>query len=191
MEDKIKELKRKRDNLNIRIRDYVVKGKNAYPLVVDFNDITKELNKLGCKVFIGSDVLKLENWKDGEYVKNPNPTPQTKSSNSSNSSNSSPQPSTTHHWILNLAWTEKKEDSELIQIQKVKEFFKELCLTKIACEKRQVNSTTIEYILKYEYCGTEDAFRLLKSCTQFMLDSFAETDYDKFNIAIYGKKKPQ
>ena len=191
MEDKIKELKRKRDNLNIRIRDYVAKGKNAYPLVVDFNDITKELNKLGCKVFIGSDVLKLENWKDGKYIKNPTPTPQTKSSNSSNSSNSSPQPSTTHHWILNLAWTEKKEDSELIQIQKVKEFFKELCLTKIACEKRQVNSTTIEYILKYEYCGTEDAFRLLKSCTQFMLDSFAETDYDKFNIAIYGKKKPQ
>jgi hypothetical protein len=26
-------------------------------------------------------------------------------------------------------------------------------------------------------------------CTQFVLDAFAKTDFEKFNIAIYGKRK--
>ena len=56
-------------------------------------------------------------------------------------------------------------------------------------ESHKVNEMYTEHILKYEFKGSEEAFRLLKICTQFVLDSFAETDFDKFNIAIYGKKK--
>ena len=37
--------------------------------------------------------------------------------------------------------------------------------------------------------GSEESFRLLKICTQFVLDTFAESDFDKFNIAVYGKRK--
>ena len=78
---------------------------------------------------------------------------------------------------------------EPIQLQKVKDYFYELCLPVLDSEDRKVTDTLTEHILKYEFKGTEESFRLLKICTQFVLDAFAQTDFDKFNIAIYGKKK--
>jgi hypothetical protein len=47
----------------------------------------------------------------------------------------------------------------------------------------------MEHVKRYEFNGTEDSFRMLKMCTQFVLDAFAKTDFEKFNIAIYGKRK--
>ena len=45
-----------------------------------------------------------------------------------------------------------------------------------------------ENIIKYEFDGDDGAFKILKHSAQFLLDTISNTDYEKFNIAIYGKK---
>jgi hypothetical protein len=40
-----------------------------------------------------------------------------------------------------------------------------------------------------EFDGDDGSFKILKYSAQFLLDIISHTDYEKFNIAIYGKKK--
>ena len=46
-----------------------------------------------------------------------------------------------------------------------------------------------EYVSKYEWVGDDESFKILKYSSQFILDTVSKSDYEKFNIAIYGKKK--
>ena len=46
-----------------------------------------------------------------------------------------------------------------------------------------------EYVSKYEWIGDDESFKILKYSSQFILDTVSKSDYEKFNIAIYGKKK--
>ena len=48
---------------------------------------------------------------------------------------------------------------------------------------------TGEYVSKYEWVGDEESFKILKYSAQFILDTVSKNDYEKFNIAVYGKKK--
>lgn len=188
-------LKRKRRSLSLKIKDYVLKNKNAYDLVVKYNEMTNELINFGRKVTIQKDYLKLENWTPDGYRLTIQP--RSKSSKPAikkgmESKNNRKKPINVNpgqnSFILYLAWTEMGGSSEPIQLQKVRDYFEEICLPMISTETHEINNT-IEHILKYEFNGTEDAFRLLKLCTQFVLDAFAQTDFDRFNIAIFGKKK--
>ena len=51
------------------------------------------------------------------------------------------------------------------------------------------NGLVVEHTIKYEYNGSDDAFIVLKAGSQFILDTISKSDYEKFNIAIYGKKQ--
>ena len=62
-------------------------------------------------------------------------------------------------------------------------------LNHVATALRKVDDEKTEYVLKYEFEGSDESFRMLKICTQFVLDTFAQSDFDRFNIAVYGKKK--
>lgn len=66
----VKELSKKRNNIRQTIRERVLKGKDAYDLVVEFNKLTQELIDNGRNVYLGSELFKLENWewKDGARV---------------------------------------------------------------------------------------------------------------------------
>ena len=46
-----------------------------------------------------------------------------------------------------------------------------------------------ENVIKYEFNGNDKSFKILKYSAQFLLDTISNTDYEKFNIAIFGKKK--
>ena len=200
MGKEIEDLKKYRSSLSLRIRKRVVQNKNAYDLVVEYTEITNKLLALGCKVSVETDHLKIENWsKDGYKLTS---TPMKPASKSVQKTPKKPTKSTPvkkeksanitpkqDSFILCLAWTEVDGSPEPVQLQKVKDYFYELCLPILDTEKRKVTDTLTEHVLKYEFKGTEDAFRLLKVCTQFVLDAFAQTDFDRFNIAIFGKKK--
>lgn len=190
MSDEIKTLKRKRDSLSIRIRECVNKNRNAYKYVVEHNRLTNLLKEMGCNVSIQTEHLKIENWTPDGYKYGITKPSKAKSKKDEQPIKETPKPKIKQDsFILCLAWTEVTGSPEPIQLKKVKDYFEELCLPVLDNETRKINETYTEHILKYEFKGSEEAFRLLKICTQFVLDSFAETDFDKFNIAIYGKKK--
>ena len=185
-EQEIEKLKTKRFNLREKIRTYVKKDKDAYDLVVEFHNIIDQLKKLGVKASIEKDYLQLEYW-DKSKIKEQSktqktttqPTKQITQSISTNDKNS---------YILCLAWIEQSNKTP-IQVQKVKDYFEELGLECVGSDDRKVDNTRDEYLLKYEFEGSDESFRMLKTCTQFVLDTFAQSDFDRFNIAVYGKRK--
>ena len=80
------------------------------------------------------------------------------------------------------------QSSEPKPIKIIQEFLSKLGLTEIDKDITN-NGLMVEHTIKYEYKGSDDAFDVLKNGSQFILDTFSESDYEKFNIAIYGKKK--
>jgi hypothetical protein len=183
----IDELQRRRSNLQIRIKDWLDSGKNAIELVKEYHEIIDRLAELGVKAEFRAEYLKLEYW--GETPKqSPKPVSQTPPPPIKEPEVEKVQPKLHHIYTLNLAWVET-DNNIPIQVQKVKSYFKDLCLKCNGEDVVQAANGT-EHVLKYEFEGTEESFRLLKVCTQFVLDSFAQTDFDKFNIAVFGKKRP-
>lgn len=195
MDKEIDALKRKRESLSLKIREYVLKNKNAYEFVVEYNEMTDKLAKMGRKVTIQADHLKLENWTPDGYKLATEPMKPASTSKKTPELVKLPEPKKLEtkpkqdSYLLCLAWTSVDGEPEPVQLQKVRDYFNELCLPILDSETRKVTDTLTEHVLKYEFKGSEDAFRLLKICTQFVLDTFAQTDFDKFNIAIFGKKK--
>ncbi len=185
MED-IVTLKRKRTNLQLRIKEWVDKGKNAKELVVEYHQILNQLKELGVKVENRADYLQLEYWDDFT----PEPKTEKKSTPITPSPiiQKEPPVSSKHSYTLCLAWVEQSNETP-IQVQKVKDYFEELCLKSMGTDTRKVDDSKTEYVLKYEFEGSDESFRMLKICTQFVLDTFAQSDFDRFNIAVYGKKK--
>lgn len=173
----INDLQKKRTNLLFRIKYRIKAGKNAKDLVVEYHKIKDQLIALGVNVEIRADYLKMEYW--GEK-----PTEISKSEPIKEIAT----PNQQHIYTLNLAWVDTT-NSTPPQVQKVKDYFNDLCL-KCNGEDITITPNGVEHILKYEFEGVEESFRLLKICTQFVLDSFAQSDFDKFNIAVFGKKRP-
>ena len=181
----VAKLKRKRANLRTKIRELYNNGENVKDLVYKYHDLLGELNKLGIKTEIKNDYLYKEYWEDHPSTSNI----QTKSIK--------PQPliektepikPSQDSFILCLAWSASLQNDTPEQVKKVMEYFKELGLPIIDESVGEIESR-MEHVMRYEFNGTEESFRMLKMCTQFVLDAFAKTDFEKFNIAIYGKRK--
>lgn len=177
----INELKRKLSNLKTQIKDWVDKGKDASELVNKLHDIIDELKELGFVAQIKADYLTKEYWSKKEQSKFENQEPPcTKEPQKKIKPNQD-------SFILCLAWSSDNNETPE-QVSKVEKYFEELALP-VLDEDINIIGNRTEHVLRYEFKGSEDAFRLLKICTQFVLDAFAKSDFEKFNIAIYGKKK--
>lgn len=191
----IKKLKHERAKLQLKIKDWHDKGKNAKELVYRFHEIQDELQKLGYNVGFRADYFKKEYWDN--FVETPKPEKVKKEK-------PKPKPTKTvqtvlpepeeqikplqDSFILCLAWSASLQNETPEQVTKVMEYFSELGLPIIDESVGEIDSR-MEHVKRYEFNGTEDSFRMLKMCTQFVLDAFAKTDFEKFNIAIYGKRK--
>lgn len=175
---KIDELKRKRERIRTKIREQKKLGKNPKQLVIEYQDIIKQLDELGVQTTTVASYLSVDYWEDKNNKQEP-------------TTEASPiiQKDVKNEFSLCLAWTSVDGCGTPFQIQKVKDYFNELCLNIEEENNRVVGPGCIEYVLKYKFEGTEDAFRILKICTQFVLDTSAESDFDRFNIAVYGKKR--
>lgn len=180
----IERLKRKRANLRTKIRELYNKGENVKDLVYKYHDLLDELNKLGIKTEIKNEYLYKEYWINHS-------TPQKKNIKSIQTILPEPEESIKplqDSFILCLAWSASLQNETPEQVTKVMEYFSELGLPIIDESVGEIDSR-MEHVKRYEFNGTEDSFRMLKMCTQFVLDAFAKTDFEKFNIAIYGKRK--
>lgn len=187
--DIIERLKKDRVNLQLRIKEWYDKGKDATALVHDYHELLNKLRSHGIKAEVKAEYLQKYFW-DNKYKiasdkKIQLPIEQSKPEQPKHESIKPSQDS----FILCLAWSElNSNESTPAQIKKVMDYFNELCLPLLDEDINHIDNR-IEHIMRYEFKGSEESFRLLKLCTQFVLDAFAQTDFERFNIAIYGKKK--
>lgn len=182
----VKKLRSRRFYLRDKIRSLKNKNQNARDYVVEYLDILEQLKSFGIKAENHTDYLQLEYW-DKQQVPNSQP-PVQKVIKEQPSNQKLIKNSPEEKYTLCLAWTEASGAELPVQISYVKEYFDDLCLKCISDDINEIRKGYVDHILKYEYKGTEDAFRMLKLCVQFVLDTFAKSDFDKFNIAIYGRK---
>lgn len=180
----VNKLKRKRINLRTKIKGLVDKGQDARELVNKHQILVDELRKYGVKIEAKADYLQKEYWD--KQVKpsqpkcyNPISEPEIKQETIKLSQDT---------FILCLAWSASLQNETPEQVTKVMDYFKELGLPLIDESVGEIDKR-MEHVLRYEFSGSEESFKMLKTCTQFVLDAFAKTDFEKFNIAIYGKKK--
>jgi hypothetical protein len=181
----INDLKKRRLRLRDKIKLYDLKGKDATKMVYEYHELIEELKKCGINHEIKAPYLQKSYW-DNKFKKASQQI-QENNSNIIKKEELLIKP-TQDSFILCLAWTDIIYETTPSQIKKVMDYFNELCLPLIDEEVNHIDNRT-EHILKYEFKGSEESFRLLKLCTQFVLDAFAQTDFEKFNIAIFGKKK--
>ena len=90
-----------------------------------------------------------------------------------------------------MAWTEsslKNQQNFNGTINKVTEYLDTLGLKKVEEDFNEI-SNTIEKIVKYEFEGNDQSFQIVKLGTTYLLDMIAKNEYEKINIAIYGKKR--
>lgn len=192
LEQEILALKKRRGQLSTIIRNYIERKRYAYDKVLEFIELTKKLNSYGCKLSCDNEYVKLENWEKGgkfyhclEYPKtNSVGTTKARTTKVGTTPNVE-QPKT---YILCLAWTDNKGDGESKQVKEIKSLINTLYMKLIDTEE-VTNGDRVDHILKYEFVGTHDAFSLLKQVLQWVADSFAVNEMDKFNVAVYGKKK--
>lgn len=175
--------------------------------VIELCDLTKKLRSVGRRVSDDADWLKYEYWNITEDVVNDvkkhpekyissssvkkqvnKQITQPKTSIVSSIAKNSQQPPKKSKYIISLAWTEDNIHHMKTTIDVIKEYFDDLDLKNLGTEQFDKGNVT-EYVSKYEWVGDDESFKILKYSSQFILDTVSKSDYEKFNIAIYGKKK--
>lgn len=166
--------------------------------VIELCDLTKKLRSVGKRVSDDAAWLKYEYWGITEDVVNDVKKHPEKYISSSNIKKpvtkqiTQPKISTVppkkSKYIISLAWTEDNTHNLKNTIDVIKEYFDDLDLKNVDTEQFDKGNVT-EYVSKYEWVGDDESFKILKYSSQFILDTVSKNDYEKFNIAIYGKKK--
>ena len=166
--------------------------------VIELYDLTKKLRSVGKRVSDDADWLKYEYWGITEDVVNDvkkHPEKYISSSNVKKPVNKqiiqpkiSVAPPKKSKYIISLAWTEDNTHNLKNTIDVIKEYFDDLDLKNVGTEQFDKGNVT-EHVSKYEWVGDDESFKILKYSSQFILDTVSKNDYEKFNIAIYGKKK--
>ena len=207
LEQEILALKKRRGQLSTIIRNYIERKRYAYDKVLEFIELTKKLNSCGCKLSCDNEYVKLENWEKGGKFYHCLGYPKTNSAETSRvgttkagttkagttkagttKAGTTPNDDQPKTYILCLAWTNNKGDGESKQVKEIKSLINTLYM-KLVDTEEVTNGDRVDHILKYEFVGTHDAFSLLKQVLQWVADSFAVNEMDKFNVAVYGKKK--
>ena len=166
--------------------------------IIELYDLTKKLRSVGKRVSDDADWLKYEYWGITEDVVNDvkkHPEKYISSSSTKKPVNKqitqpkiSIAPPKKNKYIISLAWTEDNTHNLKNTIDVIKEYFDDLDLKNVGTEQFDKGNVT-EYVSKYEWVGDDESFKILKYSSQFILDTVSKSDYEKFNIAIYGKKK--
>lgn len=211
--DEIDTLKKLRDKCKFRIqatKDKPTHRNRNIKRVIDLYDITEKLKSEGRKVNIEADYYTYEYWGITEDVINdvkkhpekytsdtkriinkpiPNKSiPQPKTTISSSIVKNIQHPPKKSKYVISLAWTEDNIHDIKSTIDIIKEYFNDLSLKYIDTECFD-KGNVVEYVSKYEWEGDDESFKILKYSAQFILDTISKNDYEKFNIAVYGKKK--
>lgn len=187
--DQINCLKKERNSLLSKIRDWADRGKDAYKFVVRFNEITEELKKLGRNVSIQTECLMLSNWEKGGKYYHLREFEEKKShitiekdiikEDSLKKLNTN-----INNYKIQLYWTNiSNEDAPKI-IKELDNYFQNLGL-KYLDEDIFFYKNKIEHTVNYSFKGIEEEFNMLKKSSQYMIDTFSD---NKFTVAVGGRK---
>jgi hypothetical protein len=200
----INSLMTKRANLATKIREWYNKGKNARDLAFQYENITNKLQELGKNVYIGTDYYKVEYWdaKSNDIVKSSKDL-QPFSGEITIKDTSVIKPShfvpeknyieklvddkikDINYYVFCLVWECEDIHQTFDNIETIKTCFSDLGMKEITNECYQ-NGTSVEYMVKYRFVGSEESFNIIKTFSQNVLDGTLKRD--KNNATIFGKK---
>lgn len=172
VKEEITKLRSQKDHIQMMVYNCIRLKQDATRLIIEYHKIVDKLVKEGCKVYIRAPYLKLEYWG----------LTQQDILNSYSNSKIIEKPKETHHYILNLAWTGNTQKNIIDNIRK---YFDSMDVNELSFDQNEIG-TEMEYIIKYEFEGTDESFQILKKSACVILDILSTKD---FNIAIYGKKR--
>lgn len=181
----IKELRHKLTKLRDRVRFGNLRGVDTYKYVLEYHEIMDDIKKHGGRTQTTCDYLDPKSYVqiDGKWVYNGNKktkvVPQ-KTTNNIIDKQPAPQHKT---YTLSILWISSNETKPDI-IDRIGDYFNSVGVKYIK-ENTTQNGNQCEHILKYSFNGDDQSFKLLKRCTQFLLDELSTTK--EFNIEIFGK----
>jgi hypothetical protein len=181
----IKELRHKLTKLRDRVRFGNLRGADTYKYVLEYHEIMDDIKKLGGRTQTACDYLDPKSYVqiDGKWVykgnKKTKVVPQ-KTTNNIIDKQLVPQHKT---YTLSILWISSDETKPDI-IDRIGDYFNSVGVKYIK-ENTTQNGNQYEHILKYSFNGDDQSFKLLKRCTQFLLDELSTTK--EFNIEIFGK----
>lgn len=187
--DKIQELKRKHYNVKEVLKERVKAGKDVKDKVEEYLDICEQLRKAGVEVNDSSPrVLEaLEQCGKG-VAKIGIPAKQVVTNIAPLAPISQVPVVEDSVYKITLAWTERpgKEPDNTVQI--IENYLKEN-------GAKEIDNTSADFdeykeiMRSYEWVGGDKEFTILRKSANYILDVFAENQYEKFNISIFGNKK--
>lgn len=184
--DNIQDLKRKHYNVKEVLKERVKNGKDVKDKVQEYLQICDELRSLGVEVNDSSPRV-LEALKQAGITNLPH-----KSSTPPVTEPTPVIPSQQESFLykITLAWTERPGHIPDNTIQIIENYLKEN-------GAKPTDNTTADFdgyneIMKtYEWSGGDKEFTILRRSANYILDIFAQNQYEKYNISIFGCKKIQ
>lgn len=187
--DQINDLKRERDKLRIKIREWMYRQKDAYKFVIRFNELTEELKKSGRNVSTQAECLMLSNWEKGGKYYHLREFEEKKSSITIEKDIIKEESlkklnTNINNYKIQLYWTNiSNEDAPKI-IKELDDYFQNLGL-KYLDEDIFFDKNKIEHTVNYSFKGIEEEFNMLKKSSQYIIDTFSN---NKFTVAVGGRK---
>lgn len=170
--EEIKNLRSQKDHLQVMIYNCIQMKQDAKQLVIEYHKIVDKIVSAGGKVYIRSPYLKLEYWNlTPQDVISDNITPIIQKESQED-----------NYYILNLAWTDTSESNV---VDYIKKYFDSMGIKELSYDQNE-KGVENEYIIQYEFKGSDDSFQMLKKSATVILDMLSKQN---FNIAIYGKKR--
>lgn len=183
--DNIQDLKRKHFRIKENIKNHMRRGTDISDKLKEYVDIVHQLEKCGVKVNDTSsyiqNALKTLKTPINEFELNP--------CQKDSLPEAPPAPKQEEFlYKITLAWTERPGHIPDNTIQIIENYLKEN-------GAKQTDSTTAEFdgynefMKTYEWSGGDKEFSILRRSANYILDIFAENQYEKYNISIFGSKK--
>jgi len=182
--DNIQDLKRKHYNVKEVLKERVKNGKDVKDKVQEYLQICDELRSLGVEVNDSSprvlEALKLAGVTDSPYKPSTPPVVEP--------APITPPQQESFLYKITLAWTERPGHTPDNTIQIIENYLKENGAT--LTDSTSADFDEYNEIMKtYEWSGGDKEFAILRRSANYILDVFAENQYEKFNISIFGNKK--
>jgi len=186
--DKIQELKRKHYNVKEIIKERVKTGREVKDKVQEYLEICEQLREAGVKVNDSSPRL-FEALKQCGKVMSSMDIP-SKVHDQSIVIKSNPQLPVIEESIykITLAWTERPGHELNNTIKIIEDYLTENGAKEIDSSAADFNEYK-EIMRTYEWVGGDKEFTILRKSANYILDIFATSQYEKFNISIFGNKK--
>lgn len=177
----IQELKKKHYNIKEVIKNHIRRGTDVSKKVDEYLKIVQELKDNGIEVNDTSSYIQqalrghhTQKFQKVDVVNQPTQEPI-----------SVPEMSL---YRITLAWTERpgREPDNTIQI--IENYLKENGARYVEGSHADFDEYK-ENMRSYEWEGDDKEFTILRRSANYILDVFAENQYEKFNISIFGNKK--